>query len=50
MNNEDLVRQAKADYMRTYRANNKEKIRVINQRYWLNKSIEAMKDQGEINR
>lgn len=46
MNEQELIRQARNEYMKRYRANNKEKIAAINARYLLRKSIEALKNNA----
>ena len=41
---ERLFRAKRAEYMRAYRAKNKERISAINQRYWYRRAIEDLKD------
>lgn len=35
---QDEIKKARNNYMRNYRKNNKQKIKDINAKYWLNKS------------
>lgn len=35
----ELAAEAKREYQRNWRANNKDKVKAMNQRYWLRKAI-----------
>ena len=49
MENEELIKMAKkleAEYHKQWRAKNKDKVKEINQRYWLNKAIKELQKNG----
>lgn len=49
----ELIRQAQREYLRQWRAKNKDKVRKANERYWLKKAqtmLEQQKGGAEINR
>ena len=41
----ELVRQARNEYQRHYRATHKEKIKAINDRYWTRKALKMQSEQ-----
>jgi hypothetical protein len=41
---DDKAKQAKNDYMKAYRAKNKDKLKEINNRYWSKKAEQIKKD------
>lgn len=49
-NMEEIVKEEKRQYQREWRAQNKDRVREINQRYWANRvrrKLEAQASQGE---
>lgn len=47
MNIEDLVKEEKNLYQREWRAKNKDKVRVINKRYWEKRALKRLTDVGK---
>lgn len=43
----ELARKLRNDKARKWRANNKEKVKEINKRYWLNKAKKQLEEMGE---
>lgn len=39
----EMVKQAKREYFKNYRENNKSKIKAINKRYWERKALESLR-------
>lgn len=42
----DQARQARNEYMKAYRAKNKDKVKAINNKYWINRAKKA-NEEGE---
>ena len=50
MESEKLIHEARkleSEYHREWRAKNKEKVKKINQRYWINKAKKELEKKGE---
>lgn len=46
-NLEEQVKQEKKDYFKNWRKNNKDKIKVINKRYWEKRAIKNSQNRKE---
>lgn len=40
--NEDLVKKVKQNYMKEWRKNNKDRVKIHNQRYWKKKAFDDL--------
>ena len=45
---EEKAKKLKAEYHKNWAKNNKEKVKIINNRYWLNKAKKELEKKGEI--
>lgn len=45
---EEKAKKLKAEYHKNWAKNNKEKVKIINERYWLNKAKKELEKKGEI--
>ena len=48
-NQQELIRQAKNQYAREWRAKNKDRVKANNDRYWARKAEQLAKEPGEKN-
>lgn len=48
MQEQELVRKAKAAYMRDWRKKNPEKVKANNQRYWAKRGLELQNKEEEV--
>ena len=44
----ELARQARNEYMKAYRAKNKDKVKAINNKYWINRAKKANEEGGQV--
>ena len=43
----ELIKQAQRNYYKKWRANNKDKVKAANQRYWLKQAQKAQAEQAK---